>query len=104
VCGYVADEDVESFRGVYVISRPNKDEFEPTSGPSVSGMACVGSCPTLLVEGEPHQHILGGACVRTWVASSVARACAWRLCACSKSWRRECVVCLPRMELESRVC
>jgi hypothetical protein len=40
-----------------VTFRPNKDEFEPTSGPSVSGMACVGSCPTLLVEGEPQQHI-----------------------------------------------
>ena len=24
-----------------VTSRPNKDEFEPTSGPSVSGIACV---------------------------------------------------------------
>jgi hypothetical protein len=43
--------------GVFVIFRPNKDEFEPTSGSSVSGMACVVSCPTLLVEGEPHQHI-----------------------------------------------
>ena len=40
-CGYVADEDVGSFRGVYVTSRANKVEFEPTSGPSVSGMACV---------------------------------------------------------------
>jgi hypothetical protein len=36
---------------------PNKDEFEPTSGPSMSGMVCVVSCPTLLVEGEPHQYI-----------------------------------------------
>jgi hypothetical protein len=57
MCGYVADEDVGSFRGVHVTSRPNKDEFEPTSGPSVSGMTCVGSCPTLLVEGEPHQQV-----------------------------------------------
>ena len=40
-CGYVADEDVESFRGVYVTSRPNKNEFEPTSGPNVSDMVCV---------------------------------------------------------------
>jgi hypothetical protein len=45
MCGYVADEDVGSFRGVYVISRSNKDEFEPTSGPSVSGIACVGVVP-----------------------------------------------------------
>jgi hypothetical protein len=52
--------------GVYVTSRPNKDEFEPTSGPSVSGMACVGSCPTLLVEGESHQHINPSAkCIST---------------------------------------
>jgi hypothetical protein len=66
VCGYVDDEDVGSFRGAYVTSRPNKDEFEPTSGPSVSGMACVGSCPTLLVEGEPHQHINPSAkCIST---------------------------------------
>ena len=57
MCGYVADEDVGSFRRVYVISGPTKDEFEPTSGPSVSGMTCVGSCPTLLVESESHQHI-----------------------------------------------
>jgi hypothetical protein len=57
VCGYVDDEDVSSFRGVYVTSPPNKDEFEPTSGPSVSGIACVGSCPTMLVESESHQHI-----------------------------------------------
>ena len=41
VCaGNVAIEDVGSFRG-YVTSRPNKDEFEPTSGPSVGGVACV---------------------------------------------------------------
>jgi hypothetical protein len=40
-----------------VTFRPNKDEFEPTSSPSVSDMACVGSCPTLLVKGESHQHI-----------------------------------------------
>ena len=47
-------------------SRPNKDEFEPTSGPSVSGMACVGSCPTLLVEGEAHQRINPSAkCIST---------------------------------------
>jgi hypothetical protein len=52
--------------GVYVTSRPNKDEFEPISGPSVSGMACVGSCPTLLVEGESHQHINPSAkCIST---------------------------------------
>ena len=57
MCGYVADEDVGSFMGLYVTSRPNMDAFEPTSGPSVSGMTCVGSCPTLLVEGEAHQHI-----------------------------------------------
>ena len=56
-CGYVADEDVGSFMGLYVTSRPNMDAFEPTSGPSVSGMTCVGSCPTLLVESESHQHI-----------------------------------------------
>jgi hypothetical protein len=43
--------------GVYVTSRPNKDEFEPTSGPSVSDMVCVGSCPTLLVEVEAHQNM-----------------------------------------------
>jgi hypothetical protein len=49
-----------------VTSRPNKDEFEPTSGPSVSGMACVGNCPTLLVEGESHQHINPSAkCIST---------------------------------------
>jgi hypothetical protein len=49
-----------------VTSRPNKDESEPTSGPSVSGMACVGSCPTLLVEGESHQHINPSArCIST---------------------------------------
>jgi hypothetical protein len=55
------------FRGEdCVISRPNKDEFEPTSGPSVSGMACVGSYPTLLVEGESHQHINPSAkCIST---------------------------------------
>ena len=40
-----------------MISRPNKDEFVPTSGPSVSGMAGMGSYPTLLVESEFHQHI-----------------------------------------------
>jgi hypothetical protein len=40
-----------------VTSRPNKDAFEPTSGQSVSGMVYVGSCPTLLVESEPHQYI-----------------------------------------------
>ena len=57
MCGYVADEDVGSFRGVNVTSRPNNDEFEPTSGPSVSGMAGMGSYPTLLVESESHQHI-----------------------------------------------
>jgi len=52
-----------------VTSRPNKDEFEPTSGPSVSDMACVGSCPTLLVEGEAHQRINPSAkCISTpWV-------------------------------------
>jgi hypothetical protein len=66
VCGYVADEDVGSFRVVYVTSRPSKDEFEPTGGPSVSGMVCVGSCPTLLVESEPHQHINPSAkCIST---------------------------------------
>jgi catabolite regulation protein CreA len=54
VCGYVADEDVGSFRGVYEISRPNKDEFEPTSDPNMSGIACVGIYRTLLVESEPH--------------------------------------------------
>jgi hypothetical protein len=57
VCGYIADKDVGSFSRVYVTSGPNKDEFEPTGSPSVSDMACMGSCPTLLVEGEPHQHI-----------------------------------------------
>jgi hypothetical protein len=42
------------------------DEFEPTSGPSVSGIACVGSCPTLLVECESHQHINPSAkCIST---------------------------------------
>jgi hypothetical protein len=50
----------------YVISRPNKNEFEPTSGPSVNGMVCVGSCPTLLVESEPHQRINPSAkCIST---------------------------------------
>ena len=38
-------------------TRSNKDKFEPTSCPSVSGMACVESCLTLLVESEFHQHI-----------------------------------------------
>ena len=57
MCGYVADEDVGSFRGVYVTSWPNNDAFEPISDPSVSGMACVWSCPTLLVESESHQYI-----------------------------------------------
>jgi hypothetical protein len=53
-------------RGWNVTSRPNKDEFEPTSGPSVSSMACVGNCPTLLVEGESHQHINPSAkCIST---------------------------------------
>jgi hypothetical protein len=46
VCEYVAEEDVGSFTGVYV-----------TSGSCVSGMACVGGCPTLIAEGEVHQHI-----------------------------------------------
>ena len=47
--------------------QPNKDEFEPTNGLSVSGMACVwGSCPTLLVETESHQHINPSAkCIST---------------------------------------
>jgi hypothetical protein len=35
-----------------VTSWPNKDEFEPTSGPSMSGIACVRSYPILLVESE----------------------------------------------------
>ena len=49
-----------------VTSRPNKDVFEPTSDPSVSGMVCVGSCPTLLVESESHQHINPSAkCIST---------------------------------------
>jgi len=52
--------------GVYVTSRSNKDEFESTSGPSVRGMACVGSYPTLLVESESHQHINPSAkCIST---------------------------------------
>jgi hypothetical protein len=49
-----------------VTSRPNKNEFKPTGGPSVSGIACMGSCPTLLVEGESHQHINRSAkCIST---------------------------------------
>jgi hypothetical protein len=49
-----------------MISWTNKDEFEPTSGPSVSNMACVRSYPTLLVEGEPHQFINPSAkCIST---------------------------------------
>jgi hypothetical protein len=33
---------------------PAQDELESTSGPCVRGMACVGNCPTLLVErGSP---------------------------------------------------
>jgi hypothetical protein len=35
-------------RSKCVTFQPNKDEFEPTSGLSVSGMACVRSYPTLL--------------------------------------------------------
>ena len=39
-------------------SQPNKNKFELTSDPSVSGMTCVWElCPTLLVKGESHQHI-----------------------------------------------
>ena len=47
---------IGSFRGVYVTLQPNKDAFEPTGGlnVSVSGMTFVGSCPTLLVEGDVH--------------------------------------------------
>ena len=39
---------------VYVTFQPNKDAFEPTGGlnVSVSGMTFVGSCPTLIVEGD----------------------------------------------------
>ena len=45
------------FGRMYVTFRPNKDAFELTSGPNVSGIAYVESCPTLLVESESHQHI-----------------------------------------------
>jgi len=49
-----------------VTSRPNKDEFEPTSGPSVSDMICVESCPILLVESQSNQHINPSAkCIST---------------------------------------
>jgi hypothetical protein len=60
--------NVHMSRGICwrVTSRANKDEFEPASGPSVSSMTCVASCPTLLVEGEPHQHINPSAkCIST---------------------------------------
>jgi hypothetical protein len=40
-----------------VTSWPNKDEFELTSSSSGSDMVRVGSCPTFLIEGEPHLRI-----------------------------------------------
>ena len=45
------------FHAYSVTCQPNKNKFEPTSDPSVSIITCVESCPTLLVEGEAHQHI-----------------------------------------------
>jgi hypothetical protein len=44
-----------------------QDRFEPTSSLCVSGMVCVGGCPTLPVEGEIHQHINPSAkCIPTF--------------------------------------
>jgi len=60
---------------ITMTSRSNKDEFESTSGPSVRGMACVGSYPTLLVESESHQHINPSAkCISTSWANSFTQS------------------------------
>jgi len=40
----VSEEIPKNSKDKFVTSRPNKNEFEPTSGPSMSGMVCVGSC------------------------------------------------------------
>ena len=58
MCRYVADENVEPVSDGVCDVQSNKDEFEITSsGPCVSGMACVGSYHTLLVESERFTNI-----------------------------------------------